>query len=664
MDSRPARPILFGMSLPPGFLDELRTRTSIAQVVGRKVMWDPRKSNQGKGDLWAPCPFHQEKTASFHVDDRQGFYYCFGCHAKGDAIKFVQDTENVGFMEAVEILAREAGMPMPVRDPADKVRVDRQTRLLEVMEVAQRHYRMQLQTGAAAEARAYLARRGLSPEAQARWDIGFAPPGWQGLWDHLTGCGLDPDLILAAGLARASDKGRKPYDVFRNRILFPIRDGRGRVIAFGGRAMDPNDNAKYLNSPQTEIFDKGHTLFNLARARETAGKGQPLIVAEGYMDVIALSEAGFGAAVAPLGTAVTEHQLRLLWRIHPEPVIALDGDRAGIGAARRVMDLALPLLEAGQALRFAIMPPGQDPDEVIRAGGAGAMRKILDEARPMVAILWERAIEDRVFDSPERRAALERDLAAAVEKIRDPTLRHHYDEDLKRLRWELFRPARGGGGGGSGRKGGWTREPRRRPVSSTKSSELVQAMPRFEEELREAVILATLIVHPALIARFAGELEALVCATPDHAALQQALLVLPPPEEGTSFRDALEARVGPAPLEKLFSLSHVRIAPPVHDPADHEKAALCIAHEVDRLMRLRGAERDIEEGMRDLEGLADEGVTWRLSQAARARYGAGPSQEEDGADFELAPNGAHVDRDERDAFADLLGRINYGKGRT
>ncbi|PTW51300.1 DNA primase [Rhodovulum kholense] len=661
MDSRPPRPILFGMSLPPGFLDELRTRTSIAQVVGRKVLWDARKSNQGKGDLWAPCPFHQEKTASFHVDDRKGYYYCFGCQAKGDAVKFVQETENVGFMEAVEILAREAGMPMPVRDPADKVRADRQTRLLEVMEVAQRHYRMQLQTGAGAEARAYLAGRGLSPEAQARWEIGFAPPGWQGLWEHLTGRGLDPDLILAAGLARPSDKGRQPYDVFRNRILFPIRDGRGRVIAFGGRAMDPNDNAKYLNSPQTELFDKGHTLFNLDRAREAAGKGQPLVVAEGYMDVIALSEAGFGAAVAPLGTAVTEHQLRLLWRIHPEPVIALDGDKAGIGAARRVMDLALPLLEAGQALRFAILPPGQDPDEVIRAGGAGAMRKILDEARPMVQILWDRATEGRVFDSPERRAALERDLTAAIGRIPDQTLRHHYAEELKRLRWELFRPARTGGGA---RKGGWPRAPHLRPVASTKSSELVQAIPRFEEELREAVILAALITHPELIAQFAGELETLVCAAPDHAALQQALLSLPPQDDRDAMLAAVERRIGPEPLEKLFSLSHVRIAPPVHAPGDTEKAALCISHEFNRLIRLRGAERDIEEGMRDLEGFADEGVTWRLSQAARARHGAGLSQDEDEADFELAPNGAHVDRDERDAFAELLDRIDYGKGRT
>ena len=306
------------MSLPPGFLDELRNRLSIGQVVGRKVMWDQRKSNQGKGDLWAPCPFHQEKTASFHVDDRKGYYYCFGCHAKGDAISFVRETENVSFMEAVEILAGEAGMTMPERDPRAQEKADRRTQLAEVMETAVQFFRLQLKTGAGAAARDYLAGRGLTGPSLERWEIGFAPDGWQVLWDHLTGKGVAEDLILGCGLAKPSNKGKKPYDTFRNRIMFPIRDARGRAIAFGGRAMDPSDNAKYLNSPETELFDKGRNLFNLKPAREAAGKGQTLIVAEGYMDVIALSEAGFQAAVAPLGTAVTETQLQMMWRVSPE----------------------------------------------------------------------------------------------------------------------------------------------------------------------------------------------------------------------------------------------------------------------------------------------------------------------------------------------------------
>jgi DNA primase len=221
--------------------------------------------------MWSPCPFHHEKTASFHVDDQKGYYYCFGCHAKGDAISFVRETENVGFMEAVEILAREAGMPMPQRDPQAQKKADRRSQLADVMEQAVQFFRLQLKTNAGHDARAYLEKRGLGPEALERWEIGFAPDGWQNLWDHLTGKNVEPDLIFGCGLAKPSTKGGRPYDTFRNRIMFPIRDARGRCIAFGGRAMDPNDNAKYLNSPETELFDKGRSLYNHGPAREAAG---------------------------------------------------------------------------------------------------------------------------------------------------------------------------------------------------------------------------------------------------------------------------------------------------------------------------------------------------------------------------------------------------------
>ena len=245
------------MSLPPGFLDELRTRVSLSQVVGRKVAWDQRKSNQGKGDMWAPCPFHQEKSASFHVDDRKGFYYCFGCHAKGDAISFVKDTENVGFMEAVEILAGEAGMQMPARDPQAREKADRRTQLIEIMEKAVQFYRLQLKTGQGAQARSYLAGRGLDGAALDRWQIGFAPNGWQNLSDAMIGQGCKPEDLIEVGLLKPSSAGKKPYDTFRNRIMFPIRDAQGRAIAFGGRAMDPDDKAKYLNSPETPCLTKG-----------------------------------------------------------------------------------------------------------------------------------------------------------------------------------------------------------------------------------------------------------------------------------------------------------------------------------------------------------------------------------------------------------------------
>ncbi|CUH53244.1 DNA primase [Shimia marina] len=647
------------MSLPPGFLDELRSRTSITQVVGRKVMWDPRKSNQGKGDMWAPCPFHHEKTASFHVDDRKGYYYCFGCHAKGDAIKFVTETENVSFIEAVEILAEEAGMQMPKRDPQAQQKADRRTQLAEVMEMAVQHFRLMLNAAAGTEARAYLDKRGLSQEARDRFGIGFAPEGWQGLWDQLTGKGVAPDLILAAGLAKPSTKGGKPYDTFRNRIMFPIRDGRGKCIAFGGRAMDPNDNAKYLNSPETELFDKGRNLYNHAPAREAAGKGHPLIVAEGYMDVIALSEAGFGASVAPLGTAVTENQLQLLWRISDEPIIALDGDTAGLRAAMRVVDLALPLLEAGKSLRFAVMPEGQDPDDLIRAKGAGAVQKVLDGAMPMVNLLWQREIEGKVFDSPERRAALDKQLKAKINLIKDPSIKSHYGEAVKELRYQLFRPQRGGGTRfiGGGKRGNWQAQPV--VQSGTKVSMLAASEGPVEQRLHEAVVLAVALVTPAVLEDFEYELESMECLDAENAHLRDVLLRY---ANSPDPREAVEMALGPEMVENLLRQPHVAITPAVRKAGDQALARVTLTEELAKIKTVRGLDEEIAEAEEDLMGVADEAMTWRLRQAAEERNRAMQSRQEEGGDYTTGANGAPIDRDERAALDALMQNIDFSRG--
>ncbi|NSX54030.1 DNA primase [Parasulfitobacter algicola] len=643
------------MSLPPGFLDELRTRISLTQVVGRKVMWDTRKSNQGKGDMWAPCPFHQEKTASFHVDDRKGFYYCFGCHAKGDAISFVRETENVGFMEAIEILARETGMPMPERDPQAQEKADKRSELAQVMEQAVQYYRLQLKTAAAQDAREYLTRRGLSEATQGRFDIGFAPDMRQGVFQHLTSKGVEADLVVDAGLAARPDDGGEPYDRFRGRIIFPIRDPRERCIGLGGRAMDPNARAKYLNSPETELFDKGRSLYNHGPAREAAGKGVPLVVAEGYMDVIALSEGGFEATVAPLGTAITEDQLRLLWRIAPEPIIALDGDKAGLRAAQRLVDLALPMLEAGQSLRFAIMPDGQDPDDLIRAQGAGAFQKLLDNALPMVQLLWRREIEGKVFDSPERKASLDKALREKIKLIRDPSIRSHYGEEIKRLRWDLFRPVRD-----FPKKGrGWQAPDV--PLPTTKNSALAAGDGTFEDQLREAVILASLVLNPDILPEFESQLERMDCFSADHAVLRDALL-RHVGLDTVIFTQKMRDEIGGEALEKLFAQRHVAIAPPVRKAGNSEVAIMCVAEEFAKLDARRGHQREIDEAVEDLSGIADEGLTWRLSQAAHAMNRAGKTNNDDKADYELGPNGAKVKRDERTALDDLLGKIDFAKG--
>lgn len=617
------------MSLPNGFLDELRTRVTLSAVVGRKVTWDMRKSNMAKGDFWAPCPFHQEKSASFHVDDRKGFYYCFGCHAKGDAVTFIKESENLGFMEAVEVLAREAGMQMPARDPQAAQRADRRTQLAEVMDEAVKFYRLQLKTAAGSAARTYLSqKRRLTEAAWDRWDIGWSPDNAQAVVDHLSGKGISPDLMVASGVVAKSDNGRL-YDRFHARIIFPIRDGRGRVISLGGRSLDPNARAKYLNGPETELFDKGRNLFNQSPAREAAGKGKPLVVAEGYMDVIALSEAGFTAAVAPLGTAVTEDQLRLIWRIADEPIIALDGDAAGLRAAQRVIDLSLPMLEAGKALRFAILPGGMDPDDLIKAQGAPAMQAVLDQAKPMVQLLWQRETEGRIFDSPERRAALDKTLRGHLARIADPSIKTHYGEEMKRLRLDLFgtaqtRPFQPG----PWRKGGKFAPPGG-ALATTRSSLLAQAQGPVDEVLREAMILATLILHPALIHRFESALERLDLTGEDHDTLRQMIL------SGADMPDlhAKIAQSAPAALDGLLSRPHVAIAPPIRNREDDELAALCLAEELAKLEARRGARREIEDAMEDMDGLPDEGLTWRLSQAAEARHRSDKSGITDSSDL-------------------------------
>jgi DNA primase len=618
-------------------------------------MWDSRKPNQAKGDMWAPCPFHQEKSASFHIDDRKGFYYCFGCHAKGDLINFVRETENIGFIDAVAMLAQEAGMTMPAQDPKAQEKADERSQLSDVMEKAVQYYRLQLSTAPAAEARAYLIRRGVSEVTQNRFDMGFAPDKRQGLLKHMTAKGVVADLLIAAGLCAKPDDGGEPYDRFRGRILFPIRDARGRCIALGGRSLDPNARAKYLNSPETVLFDKGRNLYHHGPAREAAGQGQPLIVTEGYMDVIALAEAGFEASVAPLGTAVTEHQLQLLWRISPEPIIALDGDTAGLRAAYRVIDLALPLLEAGQSLRFAMMPRGQDPDDVIRAGGASALKGILDKALPMVDLLWQREIDGKVFDSPERRATLDKALREKITLISDPSIRSHYGAAIKDLRWALFGAHKQRAGGKN-----WGQKAKVVASTSAKHSALAQTVDYAQSNLREAVILAAFVTEPALIDEFQDALETLPCSDPRHRQLQTLLLG----QTDLSF-GALECAItkvlGPAWLGDFLSQKDVAVVPCIQRKGDIALTRVTLSEEFAKLASRRSLAAEIEEAVEDITGLTDESLTWRLKQAAYAQDEATLSPHEDATEYHVAENGARINREEREAFTSLMTQISPKK---
>lgn len=609
------------MSLPPGFLDEIRNRVPISRVIGKKVTWDLRKSNQARGDWWAPCPFHQEKSASFHCDDQKGFYYCFGCQAKGDAIGFLREHDGMDFMDAVKMLAAEAGLTMPEPDPRQRERTDRRSQLLEVTEAASRWFRLQLQTGAAAEARAYLDRRGLDAAALERFEIGFAPDQRTALTAALRDKGFAEEQIVEAGMSARPDGGGAAYDRFRGRIVFPIRDGQGRCIGFGGRAMDPNARAKYLNSPETPLFDKGRNLYNLGPARSAVSKGAPLVVAEGYMDVIALVRAGFGGAVAPLGTAITEEQLRLMWRVSPEPVIALDGDAAGQRAAQRLIDLALPLTGPGQALRFVILPAGQDPDDLIKAAGPGAMGALLEQARPMLDLLWAREIQGQVFDSPERKAALDRRLAEAVARIPDERTRALYAEDIRRKQWEMFGAARrttprpGAAGRGPARRQGASMAPRA-PITA-----IAPNVPDRGDDLMEGAALLICALRPSVVARIEARLERLLPPDPDRAALLHDLL---------TRGDSPAGRRG---LETLRRNAHLGLTPAVIEQKDDEAALLILLDLLDKLEVARATHHELPRAESEIQGEADEGLTWRLNQINRARHRAERPEMESSGDM-------------------------------
>lgn len=407
------------MSLSPQFLDELRARTLLSALIARTT----RLTKAGR-EFKACCPFHNEKTPSFYVNDEKGFYHCFGCQAHGDAISWLTDARGLAFMDAVKELADAAGMEVPAPDPRAQAKAERAAGLYEVMEAAQSWFAGQLDGIEGAAARAYLEKRGIDAKTKARFGFGFAPDARGKLKGALASFGNDK--LVEAGLLIAPDDGnREPYDRFRGRLTFPIRDPRGRVIAFSARILGAGE-PKYLNSPDTPLFDKGRTLFNFDKAAPASRDTKRVIVVEGQMDVIALDQAGIGEAVAPLGTATTEAQLGLLWRLSPVPVFCFDGDAAGQKAAVRAALRALPQIAPGRSLGFVTLPTGQDPDDLIRAKGRGALEALLNAPEPLVERLWRHELEAGPLRTPEQRAGLKRRLIDHASAIADPDVRDQY----------------------------------------------------------------------------------------------------------------------------------------------------------------------------------------------------------------------------------------------
>lgn len=559
------------MRFPPSFLDEIRDRVPISTLIGTRVSFDRKKSNPPKGDFWACCPFHGEKSPSFHCEDRKGRYHCFGCGVTGDHFKFLTELEGLSFPEAVQRVADMAGVPMPARDPEMEKREAERATLYDVMELAAQFFEGQLQSAVGAKARAYLRDRGLASATQQEFRLGYAPESRNALKEFLAGKGITREQIEACGLVVHGDGIAVSYDRFRDRVMFPIEDLRGRIIAFGGRALSADAPAKYLNSPETELFHKGRVLYNGLRARKACQPqggepAKPIVAVEGYMDVIALAQAGIRHVVAPLGTALTEEQLELLWRISPEPVLCFDGDGAGLRAAYRAADLGLPTLQPGKSLRFALLPEGQDPDDLVRTEGASAFHAVLRDARPLVDMIWTRETAGGVYDTPERRAELEARLREITSRIGHEDIRRHYGQEMRDRAQAFFgqgrqigrqgqqrggfnagnrgrnQGGRSGGGQGSNFGGG-----RLAFSDSLVRSTLVKGRRTgagSHAPLRETAIVLMLVNHPRLIDE---DFETLATLDLEHDALKALhmamldVLASDHVEDGAAMRDALAA---------------------------------------------------------------------------------------------------------------------------
>jgi DNA primase len=548
------------MRFPPFFLDEIRARLPVSDVVGQSV----RLRKQGRE--WAGLsPFNKEKTPSFFVNDQKGFYHCFSSGKHGDVFDFLMETQGLPFPDAVETLANMAGLSLPKPDPAFEETTRQRAGLHEIMEMAARFFTAQLGASAGHEARGYIGRRGLTRETCEAFGLGYAPSDRTALKRHLLAKGVALADALETGMLIGGEDIPDPYDRFRDRVMFPIHDMRGRIIAFGGRALAKDAKAKYLNSPETPLFHKGQVLYNHHRARTAAHQAGTVVAVEGYMDVIALAQAGFNHAVAPLGTALTPDQIELLWRMADEPILCFDGDKAGQRAAGRAIDTALPALKPGKSLRFAFLPEGQDPDDLINNSGRAAMETVLERASPFVEVLWARETGGDAQATPERRAAAESRLHKLVNTIRDETVRKHYHTALNDKLRAL----------GSARYASHNRQNTRAPFQrrtgfGQKAFEPpLTASPHLGRQgmmaparlpAREATLLMAVVRHPFLLERFGEEIASVEFSAPDLAALQRTVLSLSA-EEAAATAGRMEAEVIRVSGAALISRVEAAVAP-------------------------------------------------------------------------------------------------------
>jgi len=502
------------MKYSSAFLERVRSHFLMSEIIGKRL---PLKKH-GR-EYQGLCPFHKEKSPSFTVNDEKGFYHCFGCGAHGDAVEFLKQHDRMTYPEAVEALAREAGIPLPVMSREESRKIEQEKTLYDVIEAAAVWFEAQLVGPSGAQARDYLDRRGLTAETMRNFRIGFAPDEKNALHQHLNALKFPTALQMEAGLIGQSEGSSSVYDRFRGRVMFPIRNASGKVVAFGGRLMGSTAGnkslPKYLNSPETPLFKKGELLFNLDQAKRAAREANFAVVMEGYMDVVSTAQSGVGYALATLGTAVTAEHLRLLWQLAKEPVMCLDGDAAGIRAMMRTAEVALPLLKPGYSLRFAVLPKGEDPDSYVQKHGKAAFERLLITSRRLSQLLWETVSPRFKLDNPEGRAALEEALKQLTDKICHPSIRQHYQSHFRRQIWA--------------RAGGPTLVKSGAQSASGRSSHVEQMVMQHQSAALETLarrMLKTLLMFPKLLHKSQVEekLHRMDIQSPSLDALRDVLL--------------------------------------------------------------------------------------------------------------------------------------------
>ncbi len=616
------------MKFPPHILDEIRARLPVSEVVGRRV----RLKKQGR-EFAGLSPFNPEKTPSFFVNDQKGFYHCFSSGKHGDQFRFLMETEGLSFPEAVERLASEAGVVLPKPDVREERRERQRASLADVCEMAARFFEDNLRLASGAAARAYVEKRRLEPRTVKEFRIGHAPAEREALKRFLLSKGVDEQAMVDAGLVIKPDDGRASYDRFRNRLMIPIQDEKGRVVAFGGRAMNPEDQPKYLNSPETEIFHKGFMLFNGHRARAAAYDQGSVIVVEGYLDAIAVWQAGIPSVVATLGTAFTEEQIQRMWRFAAEPLVCFDGDKAGIKAAHRAVDRILPHLKSGFSFNFVFLPDGKDPDELIQLGGAEAFRAETARAVPLADVLWERETQAAPIDTPERKAALEKRLEDLVHEIRDGRVQRAYQLryrlKLSNLFWTSERVPREGGFSGRGAGSGGFQGRGGREIGSM----AMPPMPTSDLVGLERVVLGLCVEYPDLFEAAAERLMGLDFGLEPHEAFKRELWRMATEVSDlsvSSFYEGIDPRffflleevhgaeqsdeAGRAIRPSGWHLRERFKVLECHPPETWVET--CLWHFLDR-MELRHMERDLERDVAQIGPDADEAVEARILGLSR-----------------------------------------------